>query len=131
MEDPFPDVAADTWYAPYVAELHDLGIINGNPQGTFLPAKDINRAEFLKLSVSVYLYLNPDFQDEYDAILEAGITDGKDDYADVEPTSWYAEVVEVGIGLGFIEGSPCGNSTCFKPGDSITRAEASKIFFGM
>ena len=45
----FSDVPADSWYIGYVSQAEQLGIIHGNPDGTFLPDSAINRAEFLKL----------------------------------------------------------------------------------
>lgn len=52
--DCFEDVAADQWYAPYICYAKKNDIINGYPNGTFLPAKDINLAEALKILVNVF-----------------------------------------------------------------------------
>lgn len=44
----FTDVKND-WYAPYICKAKELGLINGNPDGNFLPGQDINLAEASKI----------------------------------------------------------------------------------
>lgn len=41
----FPDVDENAWYADAVASLSEKGIIQGYPDGTFGPNKNVNRAE--------------------------------------------------------------------------------------
>ncbi len=41
----FSDVPADAWYSDSVATLSDKGIIEGYPDGTFGPTRNVNRAE--------------------------------------------------------------------------------------
>jgi len=45
----FPDVNPNHWFYPYVVEIKDWGIVSGNDDGTFAPARNINRAEFSKM----------------------------------------------------------------------------------
>lgn len=45
----FPDVPSNAWFAEYVNEIKDWGVINGNDDGTFAPENNINRAEFAKM----------------------------------------------------------------------------------
>jgi len=47
----FPDVRPDEWFFEYVSEIKDWGIIDGQGDGTFAPAQNINRAEFSKMLV--------------------------------------------------------------------------------
>lgn len=47
----FPDVDLTDWFYPYVNEIKDWGIVSGNDDGTFAPARNINRAEFSKMLV--------------------------------------------------------------------------------
>ncbi len=47
----FPDVQLDDWFAEYVLEIKDWGVVSGNDDGTFAPARNINRAEFSKMLV--------------------------------------------------------------------------------
>ncbi len=49
----FSDVGRNDWFAEYVGEIKNWGIINGNDDGTFAPERGINRAEFSKM---IYLY---------------------------------------------------------------------------
>ncbi len=48
-EDPFPDVAKNEWYAPYICAAKKRGIISGFPDGTFQPALSINYANGAKI----------------------------------------------------------------------------------
>jgi len=45
----FPDVHVADWFYPYVEEVRQWGVINGNDDGTFAPERNINRAEFSKM----------------------------------------------------------------------------------
>lgn len=46
---PFSDVPADAWYAQDVADLREMGIINGDPDGRFRPDDPLTRAEAARL----------------------------------------------------------------------------------
>lgn len=45
----FPDVLENQWFYEYVMTIKDWGIVEGNDDGTFAPARNINRAEFSKM----------------------------------------------------------------------------------
>ncbi|MFA4815249.1 MAG: S-layer homology domain-containing protein, partial [Candidatus Gracilibacteria bacterium] len=120
--DPFGDVDMTEWYAPYIAGLKDLALVEGNPDGTYQPSEEINRAEFLQLAMNVYEYLNGDLLDPEE------MTDA---YADLDTTEWYASIVTLATDHGFVSGSTCDEGTCFNAGDSITRAEATVILYRM
>jgi hypothetical protein len=45
----FPDVPVQEWFAPYVCVAKTEGIINGFPDGTFKPEKNISFAEAAKI----------------------------------------------------------------------------------
>ena len=47
----FPDVEMDAWYYPYLLRVHNLGTIQGYPDGTFRPDTTVNQVEFLKMVV--------------------------------------------------------------------------------
>jgi len=47
-EDPFPDVAFDSWYGPYAYKAKKLGYIEGI-NGNFEPFQEITRAELAKI----------------------------------------------------------------------------------
>lgn len=50
----FPDVKPGDWFAPYVCEAKDLGIVKGNPDGLFHPERPVNYAEALKILIETY-----------------------------------------------------------------------------
>lgn len=45
----FPDVEPSDWFYPHVEEIKNWRIVEGNEDGTFAPARNINRAEFSKM----------------------------------------------------------------------------------
>lgn len=48
-DSPYKDVSPEKWYAPYVLQLRTDKIIQGYPDGTFRPGRNINRAEAAKM----------------------------------------------------------------------------------
>ena len=125
---PFTDVLLDAWYAGYVSGLKALGLVNGNPDGTYEPGESINRAEFLTLAMNVYYYVSDeDTQAAIDALKEGDTTDAYEDLVD----AWYTEVVTAATELGFVSGSVCGDGMCFNAENEITRAEATVVLYNM
>jgi hypothetical protein len=49
----FPDAPADAWFTPYVEEVVESGLMEGNPDGTFGSWEPMNRAEFAKTIVQL------------------------------------------------------------------------------
>ncbi len=128
IEDPFMDVPFSGWDAPYIGGLKGLGLVEGNPDGSYEPFEEINRAEFTQLAVNVYLYLYPDMDAEA-AILMAGTV--TDRYVDLDTAAWYAPVVTVATEWEFVQGSACEGGVCFNAENTITRAEATTILYNM
>ena len=56
--DTYSDIPADSWYSEYVANLTDMGIVNGFPDGTFRPDEPLNGDQFIKIIVTSLGY-NP------------------------------------------------------------------------
>lgn len=106
----FTDVTTDDDFAPAVAVLSDLGIVNGYPDGTFGAEKVVTRAEMAKF------------------IIEAlGITPAKNAgtiFPDVPYTHWAAPYVDYCQSLGIITGY--GDGT-FRPDQTVTYNEAIKM----
>lgn len=50
----FPDVALNQWFTPYICFAKNLGIVGGNPDGTFKPGDLINYAEAMKIVLEAY-----------------------------------------------------------------------------
>jgi hypothetical protein len=126
-EDPFSDVDMAEWYAAYIAGLKDLSLVEGNPDGTYEPSEEINRAEFLQLAMNVEEYL-PHTDEGYDYDMELVLQEA---YEDMSASEWYSATVALATVKGYVEGSACGEGMCFNPSSSITRAEATVILYRM
>lgn len=109
IENPFSDVSAGDWYAPFVEQARIQGILAGYSDGTFKPNNSITRAEALKI-----------------LILASGL-----DYAgtasyfsDVPQEVWFTPYVSYAKNNGIVGGYEDGT---FKPENSVTRAEVTKM----
>ena len=70
----FADVAADSWYAPYVEYCAQDGIMIGTGDNQFSPERVLTEGECLTLAQRLYA-LNHDGADGTDALTGAGVTD--------------------------------------------------------
>lgn len=80
----FPDVEKDKWYAPYIGYCVQNGIINGYTDGKFGPEDNISEKAFLKLVLTALGYkYNIDFtwNTIYSKALSAGIINDHNEYA--------------------------------------------------
>lgn len=96
------------WYFKAADYLQENGIVDGYPDGSFLPLNTINRAEFTKIVMN--------------ATHPEAVT-GTDCFTDVAD-EWYSPYVCGAKTLGVIDGYDDGS---FKPGNHINFAEAAKI----
>ncbi len=113
----FTDVVEDEWYAPYVLTAAKGGIVSGYENGTFMPDSDITReeaaamvcrsAEYLGVDLNS-VRLNINFEDEQDI---------------AEYAVGYVDNLYM---AGIINGDENG---CFRPFDSISRAETAKMLW--
>jgi len=126
---PFSDVAVSEWYAGYVSELKDRKVVNGNPDGTYKPTNDINRAEFLTLAMNLYSYLADDDTKAAVDALKAG--EQTKAFKDLDASKWYSGTVTAAAEKGFISGKACGEDKCFNAESNITRAEATQVLYNM
>lgn len=127
-EKPFSDVEVGTWYAGYVDVLKGLELVNGNPDGTYKPAANINRAEFLHLALNVYYYMA---DDDVKAMIDGVRAETTNPFVDVSGDAYYVSTVRVAHQMEFVEGVDCTGGKCFNPASDITRAEATKILYEM
>jgi len=104
----FPDVANNK-YKDSIIAIAKKGIVHGNPDGTYKPDSNINRAEFTTIVIN--------------AIMDEKDVSGKNCFPDIEE-EWYAKFVCTAKKEGIISGNPDGN---FAPTDNINLAEASTI----
>ena len=110
----FEDVAADSWYAPYVAWAAENGIVTGTSETTFDPDRAITRQEMAALL------------SRYAEFAEIELTEGEAvTFTDSDEISGYAkEAVAAMASVGLIEGM--GDGT-FAPKETATRAEVATL----
>lgn len=104
----FGDVSAKHWAYTAITELAKLGAVNGYKDGSFNPDGYTNRAEFVKLLVSLGGYG-----------LKAA------DFEDVASDAWYNNYVGAAADSGIILGS----DGKFFPESNITRQDAALILY--
>ncbi len=104
----FTDVNESTEEGKSIYKLVDVGVINGNGDGTFTPQNGITRAEFCKMINLVYNYT------EKDQVL----------FTDVKASDWYYEQVLIAKKAGYIQGYEDGT---FRGDNNITRQEFCTI----
>ena len=102
----FKDVSADRWSYKYIKSLYESGIMTGNEQGLFEPARAITREEFVKLLLM--------------AIGESVSPDAENVFDDVSESDWFAPYVNTAYKLGLVTGI---SDTAFGIGRSITRQD--------
>lgn len=106
----FPDVPDGHVFQEPIERLADSGVVKGNPDGTYGPDKEVNRAEMLTM-----LYRATGRVPDPASTLC---------FPDAEPGSWYESVVCDAAVNKFVSGYPDGK---FRPGNSVTRVEALKM----
>ncbi|MFA6039695.1 MAG: S-layer homology domain-containing protein [Candidatus Peribacteraceae bacterium] len=93
-----------------ISVLTNLGVVKGNPDGTFAAKRSLNRAEFLKI-----------------AILSAPTSTGEGEggcFPDVPVAEWFATYVCGAKASGIVQGNPDGK---FHPERAVNYAEALKM----
>lgn len=117
----FSDVPMNAWYFDYVMDLVDMGIVSGNPDGTFRPDNSLNRAEMAKIAVNVA---------KKSGVITSEDTSGAPAFRDVPAGEWFTSYVSLAAKNKMFEGyrDAAGNLTgYFGPGNTVNRAEASKV----
>ncbi len=105
---PFPDVNKKDSYALAVTTLSKLSIIDGYPDGTFGPLKNITRAEFAALLLRM---LDMDNEMAPTAM----------PFPDVPTNLWAAGTIEMAKNMKIVDGYPDGT---FKPDNNVSYEEA-------
>jgi len=95
-----------------ISLLTNIGAVQGNPDGTFLAARTLNRAEFLKIAILSY------------PRIAVSTSDSKRCFPDVQAEDWFSPYVCLAKKRNIIAGYPDGN---FRPGNPVNYAEALKI----
>lgn len=109
----FPDVPAKEWYTPYVLYAQDQGIVKGDPSGNFVPARQVNRAEFLKMVLESFDVNPADY--ELDVFI-----------ADVSSDDWFAPYIRFAAQFDILDLDQFKNA---KPGEFLTRGDASFLVY--
>ena len=107
QENDFTDVMVGRWSNCAISTIADYGIITGYQDGTFKPAKNITRAEFVTMAV------------RFVALDENATAD----FTDIAG-HWAEQNIKTAVAKGWINGYEDGT---FKPDKAITRAEAITI----
>lgn len=117
QDNPFQDVAADTWYTNAVLWASETGITTGTSDTTFAPSKALTREQ---LAAFFYRFAQYESGGEIPA---AG--DNLASFSDAGKISSYAtDAVNWAVGEGLISG--VGNNT-LAPQNSATRAQVATI----
>ncbi len=107
----FADLPSGHWAENCVQKLVNKNIVSGDPEGTFRPNDNVNRAEFVKM---IILALYPELKNY----------SGNNCYNDVSGTDWFAGFVCAADSKNIVSGYDGG---LFMPSRNITRAEATSV----
>lgn len=107
--DVFFDVTEDDWFWTFVNTSSDLGYFEGYADGSFGPANSILRAEAITVVMRALGFEVPEYT-EYS-------------FPDLSGDEWFADFAEKAFQCGIVT----GRDGDFVGGDTITRAEMSKI----
>lgn len=117
----FSDVSPSNWAYDYITSLVDMGVVSGNPDGTFRPDNSLNRAEMAKIAVNVA---------KLSGVIASDDMSGATAFKDVPADQWFYSYVSIASKNKIFEGyrDAQGNLTgVFGPGNTVNRAEASKV----
>ena len=106
----FSDVASH-WASEYIKEAVTLGIVNGMPDGTFAPDKEMTRAEFATILWNM---------------AEKPETENTSTFNDVKSEDWYYKQIAWAFDKGYINGI---SNAEFNPNGTITREQAMTILY--
>ncbi len=97
-----------------IESLKNLGIVNGNPDGTFRPEDSVNRAAALKMILlSAKIEIN-----EEEELKETG-------FPDVNTSDWFARYTKKAKEIGIVKGQ--GDTGKFTPTQQVKKAEFLKM----
>lgn len=109
----FTDVVASDWFARYVETGRTLGIVGGNPDGSYAPARTVTRAEFLKILLNTNGFNTEKWEEQ-------------ELFADIPTDAWYAPYMNYAGQAGLVTKDEDNN---LNPGKELTRAEVAEIYY--
>ncbi|MCK5472287.1 S-layer homology domain-containing protein, partial [Candidatus Gracilibacteria bacterium] len=116
-ENKFPDVPSDIWFAKFVILGAERGVVAGNPDGSFAPARQVNKAEFVKMLLGAF---------EKDVSKHRNLT--KNISADTKLSQWFVPYLSYAKTLGVI--TPTLDNE-LSPGKLLSRGECAEIIYKM
>lgn len=120
-QDEFSDVGPGSPHYAAVEYLRANNLIKGYEDGTFQPARRMNRAEFVQLMTNPFLLTATRASD---CTMNSGTGSSIASFDDVRVDAWYARPVCIAKMYGIVNGYPDGS---FRPNDPITFVEAAKV----
>jgi len=84
---PYEDVAADAWFAPYVAYAKDLNLIEPEDDGLLYPGKTLSRAELSEI-IYRFMYITDHELSEFDMSLNWQSYQNEQGYEVKYPYDW-------------------------------------------
>jgi hypothetical protein len=111
------DITLDSWYAGYVFQAQLVGIVKGYPDGTFRPDRQINLAEFIKMSLVAFKIDLSRHQN-----LKAAISN------DSQPSDWFTPYLSYARTVALIYPD---NKNNLYPQKNISRGECADILYKM
>lgn len=116
MDSKFCDVSKNDWFAEYVNNLNDYGVVKGYEDGCFRPNALVTRAEFTKMYLQAIETYAPSTLKE----------PSKEYFKDITNNDWFKPFVNRAAENKIINGY---NDGTFRPNAPITRAEALQVLF--
>jgi len=107
----FNDTDSKAWYARYVSQAVRDRVVQGYADGSFKPAQNVTRAEFLKMLVEA-------------AKLDLNKYDAKVNFSDVNKSDWYAKYTSYAKAEKLVSGM-----SDYRPNEQILREEAFQMIY--
>lgn len=115
----FTDAEDGAWYIPYLAAAEEIGIILGNPDGSFGVGQEITREDMAVMAARAVEKMGKQFPEQVE----------QQSFVDNSEISDYAvEAVYAMQRAGILSGMDDGS---FMPGSATSRAQAAKVIFSL
>ena len=111
----FKDVKADDWYTKYLAKAKELGIVNGNADGTFSASRQVAKSEFIKMLLSSHGFKTDKWA-------------GQQIFNDVPKDAWYNPYMNYAGQAGLVLKDSNNN---LNPTKTLTRGQVAEIIYLM
>lgn len=106
----FPDVELSAWFSAPICAAKDRGIVSGQPDGNFVPIRNVNKAEALKIIIRV---------------TNLEIPTGVSKFSDVHDDAWFYPYVLAAEQGNYLEET----GPLFNPTAEYTRGQIAQILY--